>query len=66
MASMEADIAQTCGYNFPQKALNPGRQYKIEHGQIETGRKECPLGELILSRESLESNEGQSHRVYAV
>lgn len=44
IASLESDIAKNHGYTFPQKALLPGRQYKIEKGSIETGRKECPIG----------------------
>ena len=44
---MEGDIAHTFGYEFPQKALLPGRQYRIENGNIEPGRKECPIGEII-------------------
>lgn len=35
IASMESDIARECGYHFPQKALLPGRQYRIEHATIE-------------------------------
>ena len=42
---MEGDIARGFGYDFAQKALMPGRQYKIENGTIEPGRKECPIGE---------------------
>ena len=64
IASMESDIARECGYEFPQKALLPGRQYKVENGNIETGRKECPIGELIIDREhgNLESTDP---RLYA-
>ena len=51
IASMESDIARECGWDFPQKALLPGRQYRIENGTIEPGRKECPIGELIIDRE---------------
>lgn len=47
IASMESDIARECGYEFPQKALLPGRQYKIENASIEAGRKECPIGKII-------------------
>jgi hypothetical protein len=46
IASMEADIARSFGYEFAQKALIPGRQYRLENGTIETGRKECAIGEL--------------------
>ena len=45
---MEADIARSFGYDFAQKALLPGRQYRIEDGTIEAGRKECAIGELIV------------------
>lgn len=31
IASMESDVALTHGYDFSQKALLPGRQYKIEN-----------------------------------
>lgn len=51
IASLESDIAKTFGYEFPQKALLPGRQYKIEKGSIETGRKECPIGKIVKSEE---------------
>lgn len=44
IASMESDIARAHGYDFVQKALLPGRQYHLEDGQIEQGRKECPIG----------------------
>ncbi len=46
IASMESDIARWYGYEFAQKALIPGRQYKIENGAIEPWRKECPIGEI--------------------
>lgn len=36
IASMESDIARECGHEFPQKALLPGRQYRVENGSIET------------------------------
>ncbi|MDD2693613.1 MAG: MBL fold metallo-hydrolase [Candidatus Gracilibacteria bacterium] len=64
IASMESDIARECGYEFPQKALLPGRQYRVENANIETGRKECPIGELIIDREhgNLESTDP---RLYA-
>lgn len=62
IASMESDIARECGYEFTQKALLPGRQYKIEKGTIEQGRKECPIGELIKNNEpSAQTQE----RIYA-
>jgi hypothetical protein len=46
IASLESDIAKNHGYDYAQKALLPGRQYRLEDGTIETGRKECPIGEL--------------------
>ncbi len=49
IASIESDYAAQYDYNFPQKALNPGRQYRIENGNIETGRKDCPIGKLVIS-----------------
>lgn len=42
----EQNLAREYGYEFPQKVLHPGRQYKIEQGTIETGRKECSIGML--------------------
>ncbi len=42
----EQNFAREHGYEFAQKVLHPGRQYRIEHGNIETGRKECPIGTL--------------------
>ncbi len=51
IASMESDIARECGYEFPQRALLPGRQYKAEFGTLEPGRKECPIGILELTHE---------------
>lgn len=51
IASMESDIARECGYEFPQRALLSGRQYKAEFGTLEPGRKECPIGTLELSHE---------------
>ncbi len=47
IVSIEGDYANNAGYSFPQKALIPGRQYKVENGNIEAGRKECPIGELV-------------------
>lgn len=47
MVSVEQDYAREASYEFSQKALLPGRQYRIEGGTIETGRKECPIGRLI-------------------
>lgn len=51
VASMESDIASECGYEFPQRALLPGRQYRAELGTLEPGRKECPIGELKTQNE---------------
>lgn len=45
--SMEIDIARSFGYDFSQRALLPGRQYRVENGTIEQGRKECPIGKII-------------------
>lgn len=42
----EINFARKYGFDFPQKVLTPGRQYKIENGGIENGRKECPIGTL--------------------
>jgi len=47
----ESAFALQYGYNFPQKVLLPGRQYRLENGTIEVGRKECPIGTLEVSRE---------------
>lgn len=47
----ENSLALQYGYNFPQKVLLPGRQYRLEMGSIEPGRKECPIGTLEVSRE---------------
>ncbi len=63
IASMESDLASECGYVFPQKALLPGRQYRIENGSIEAGRKEYPIGEFI-TNESVGTSPHQK-RVYA-
>jgi hypothetical protein len=60
---MESDLASECGYVFPQKALLPGRQYRIENGSIEAGRKEYPIGEFI-TNESVGTSPHQK-RVYA-
>ena len=43
VVSLEMDMASSFGYSFSQKALIPGRQYKIENGTIEPGRKECSI-----------------------
>ncbi|MBP9779830.1 MBL fold metallo-hydrolase [Candidatus Gracilibacteria bacterium] len=40
----EISFATEYGYGFSQKALLPGRQYTINHGVIEQGRKECSIG----------------------
>jgi Beta-lactamase superfamily domain len=49
IASIENDYAKNAGYEFSQKALLAWRQYKVENGNIEQGRKECPIGELIVN-----------------
>jgi hypothetical protein len=64
IASMESDIAHECGYDFVQKALLPGRQYRIENATIEPGRKECPIGTLIIDREHADIETSDS-RLYA-
>jgi Beta-lactamase superfamily domain len=53
VVSLEMDMAESCGYSFPQKALIPWRQYKIENGSIESGRKECAIWELMTQNEIL-------------
>ena len=64
IASFESDIARKHGYECSQKALLPGRQYRVENGQIETGRKECPIGTLELSHEKIPYEELED-RVFA-
>lgn len=64
IVSFESDVAAKHGYDFSQKALLPGRQYRVEKGQIETGRKECPLGELVFSHTKI-GYENLPDRVYA-
>ncbi len=59
----EISFAEEYGYNFPQKALYPGRQFRIENGTIEQGRKECPIGEII--KYVPEWNEQSDIRIYA-
>ena len=51
LVSLENDYAKNAGYTFPQKPLIPGRQYKVENGGIEAGRKECSIGELVKNEE---------------
>jgi hypothetical protein len=51
LVSIESDYAKNAGYTFPQKALTPGRQYRVENGGIEAGRKECSIGELVKNEE---------------
>lgn len=63
IVSLENDYAKNAGYTFPQKALLPGRQYKVENGGIETGRKECSIA--ILERLPIESKKSLSERIYA-
>jgi hypothetical protein len=47
----ESAFALQYGYDFPQKVLLPGRQYRLEAGAIEVGRKECPIATLDISRD---------------
>lgn len=61
---MEGDIARTFGYEFSQKSLLPGRQYRIENGTIETGRKECPIGDIIQNPRSHDKNL-EDQRIFA-
>ncbi len=65
IASMEGDIARGFGYDFAQKALMPGRQYKIENGTIEPGRKECPIGETKNKNEKIKVESEWEKRIYA-
>ncbi len=64
IASMEGDIARSFGYDFSQKAILPGRQYRIENGLIEAGRKECPIANSIQSRVPKYKNP-EENRIYA-
>lgn len=48
MVDKELNLGKTYGFDFPQKVLTPGRQYRLENGTIETGRKECPVGKLTV------------------
>ncbi len=50
---MESDIARGFGYEFAQKALIPGRQYRVENETIEPGRKECSIGEIKNKNEKI-------------
>jgi len=61
---METDIARGFGYDFPQKALLPGRQYKVENASIETGRKECPIGDIVQNTD-LDIKNPEEKRIYA-
>ena len=70
IVSMETDIARGFGYDFAQKALIAGRQYRVENGTIEPGRKECPIGELSRHREERSDpgnqvSENSTQRIYA-
>lgn len=64
IASMESDIARECGYQFPQRAILPGRQYRAEFGTLEPGRKECQIGELIMNNEKWKIDT-EDQRIYA-
>lgn len=46
IVSTEQDYAKNASYEFSQRALLAGRQYILQSGTIETGRKDCPLGVL--------------------
>ncbi len=62
---MEGDIAHTFGYEFVQKALLPGRQYRIENGTIEPGRKECSIGEIMKNTPTNGSTHQNENRIFA-
>ena len=57
IASVESDFASNASYEFSQKALLPGRQYKFEDGNIEQGRKECPIGSIENSKKEIGNRE---------
>ncbi len=57
IASLETDIVRSLGYDLVAKALLPGRQYRVESGSIEAGRKECPIGTLTVPREKVNPTE---------
>ena len=57
----EVSFATEYGYTFPQRALMPGRQFRVEWGVIEPGRKECPIGELMRNEASSHPSEGDVH-----
>lgn len=62
----EMSFAQEYGFDFPQKALLPGRQFRLENGTVEPGRKECPIGIIQKEKESIQSHHfNQSERLYA-
>ncbi len=61
---MEGDIARSFGYEFSQKAILAGRQYRIENGTIEQGRKECSIGKVIQNPKS-STNNTQENRIFA-
>jgi hypothetical protein len=68
IASIESDYARNAGYEFSQKALLAGRQYKLENGTIEQGRKECPIGILDNELQTVDNrseSRRQSERIYA-
>jgi len=64
LVDREVGFATQYGYTFLQRALTPGRQYLVGRGQIETGRKECPIGRLSLHPIST-TIESAPARVYA-
>lgn len=62
---MEADIAHSFGYEFAQKAILPGRQYHIEQGTIDPGRKECPIGEILKNSTLNNADNHSENRIFA-
>ena len=65
IVSIESDYAKNTWYEFSQKALLSGRQYKIENGNIEQGRKECPIGELLKDSDVSPRGNPSEERIYA-
>lgn len=65
VASMETDIARTFWYEFSQKALLPGRQYRIENGSIEAWRKECLIWKIIQNLASNNPSNSVENRVFS-
>ncbi len=65
IVSIEHDYAKNSWYEFSQKALLAWRQYKIETGSIEQGRKECPIWILENSQKEIGERRAQNERIYA-